>query len=345
MRKIGILIFLNILVLFSGVFILEGLLSWSQFVMTFRQYYKVAEERHTEYDSLLGWVNKPDLFVQNMYGADRHLTILPNRTRLTNAKLDTEKPSAICLGDSFTFGYGVNDDDTWCSLLSSQYNTINMGQGGYGLDQSFLWYWRDGAQFNHDLVISAFITEDFRRMQFDTFVGYPKPLLKTNGSALTLSEYPLPQPKQTSRLSSILHRSLYESELRTYDLFQKIKNLSNNHQSSFENNNNFEEVFEVTVGSLSRKIISNGATPVFILLPTFHDKENPETYLLYRDTLTELSKKYGFTFISFEGEIAEIENYKDYFILPGEIPYSDSAWHYNEAGNVLLSDLILEKLQ
>ena len=41
---------------------------------------------------------------------------------------------------------GVGNDDVWCKLLESIDNrieTVNLGQGGYGVDQAYLWYKRN----------------------------------------------------------------------------------------------------------------------------------------------------------------------------------------------------------
>ncbi len=75
---------------------------------------------------------------------------------------------------------GVSNNQTWCQLLTSinkQLQTINMDQGGAGIDQAYLWYKRDGVKFHHNLKIFAFITDDFVRMQRSKSSGYGKPLL------------------------------------------------------------------------------------------------------------------------------------------------------------------------
>ena len=68
-------------------------------------------------------------------------------------------PKKISSGDSFTLGYGVNNEETWptaFSKLDERFETINMGQGGYGVDQSYLWYKRDGLEFDHQIHLFAF---------------------------------------------------------------------------------------------------------------------------------------------------------------------------------------------
>ena len=49
--------------------------------------------------------------------------------------------------------------------------TLNLGQGGYGIDQAFLWYQRDASDIETDWVIFQFIGPDFLRTAQDRFVS------------------------------------------------------------------------------------------------------------------------------------------------------------------------------
>ena len=62
----------------------------------------------------------------------------------------------MALGDSYTFGEGVNYGSRYSEIIENALNNtevINMGVWGFGLDQSFLQLQRDGINFNPDLVI------------------------------------------------------------------------------------------------------------------------------------------------------------------------------------------------
>lgn len=128
------------------------------------------ETKHSEYDAELGWVHLQNVSVPDLYGPDLHLTT--NGQRLRGPRdYSLEKPEGkyriICLGDSFTMGYGVGDKDTFPALLEQlepRIETINMGMGGYGIDQCYLWYLREGVAFEADLLLFSFIEGDFNRM-------------------------------------------------------------------------------------------------------------------------------------------------------------------------------------
>lgn len=159
----------------------------------------LAERRHTRYDADLGWAHVPGTRVVDLYGPGRTLTINAQGFRATREytpRVGEGRRRVICAGDSFTLGYGVGDDATWCARLESldaHLETVNMGQGGYGLDQAFLWYARDGASLAHDAVVFAFVRVDFDRMLADRFLGYPKPVLRVRDGRLEVRNVPVPQ--------------------------------------------------------------------------------------------------------------------------------------------------------
>lgn len=158
----------------------------------------MAEARHSRYDEELGWVSRPNVAAPDMYGADRALHTNSRGFR-GRAETGDDPPSgrrrAICSGNSFTLGYGVGDEETWCALLGKalpDFETVNMGQGGYGFDQAYLWYRREGLQLRHDVHIFAYITDDLRRMRQRRFDGYGKPVLKLRGDSLVVTNVPAP---------------------------------------------------------------------------------------------------------------------------------------------------------
>ncbi|HPF37311.1 MAG TPA: SGNH/GDSL hydrolase family protein [Phycisphaerae bacterium] len=76
-----------------------------------------------------------------------------------------------CLGDSFTFGEGVRDEDTWPAVLAARlnsarpagvasYDVINAGVQGYGLVDELLWYGLRIEKLNPDIVVLAFFMND-----------------------------------------------------------------------------------------------------------------------------------------------------------------------------------------
>lgn len=166
----------------------------------------VAERRHTRFDPELGWVNVPGARVENLYGPGRTLTINAQGfrgPRDTPAAAPEGKIRVLCGGDSFTLGWGVDDADTWPAALerlAPELEAVNLGQGGYGVDQIYLWARRDGPALEHRLHVVAVISEDFVRMRSDSFRGYAKPTLRLEGDVPVASGVPLSPPSGESWL-------------------------------------------------------------------------------------------------------------------------------------------------
>jgi hypothetical protein len=71
-------------------------------------------------------------------------------------------------GDSFAFGFGVSNSDTWLNILSAklggEVNILNYGVIGYGLEQMYVSMDRHAEAINRgDLVIFAPIAADLQR--------------------------------------------------------------------------------------------------------------------------------------------------------------------------------------
>jgi len=178
-----------------GLLLIEGASRVALFAIDRRD--ELTERKHTKYDAELGWVNVPSTHVPDLYGPGRSLTINAQGFRGTREYAKTPPPGVtriLCSGDSFTLGWGVDDADTWCALLERDpaLEIVNMGQGGYGIDQSYLWWRRDGGSIEYKVHLFAIIYEDFHRMRFDRFQGYGKPTLKVENGIPVADGVPSP---------------------------------------------------------------------------------------------------------------------------------------------------------
>jgi hypothetical protein len=179
--------------------LLEGLASVLLSVRGATQELGMREESHCEYDSELGWRNRPNVKLPNLYG--RGVGFSTNALGLRavedySADVPSGRYRVVFLGDSFTMGYGVADDETYpaqIEALCPQIQSVNMGLGGYGLDQDYLWYKRDGERIRADALVVAFIAQDFYRMSDRRFLGYAKPVLKAQDGKLSVENVPVPR--------------------------------------------------------------------------------------------------------------------------------------------------------
>jgi hypothetical protein len=90
-------------------------------------------------------------------------TVTTNAQGFRSPEFVAGKPVIAVIGDSMTFGFGVQDDETNPAVLQEafpDYQVINAGVSGYNLDQEVAAYERKVAPFNPSLVILEFVVND-----------------------------------------------------------------------------------------------------------------------------------------------------------------------------------------
>ena len=151
-------------------------------------------------DAELGWTVRPDgrlpLYRANAQGlrADRVYAERPPPGTLRIA----------AFGDSFVHGSEVANQDAWPARLERlrpDLEVLNFGVGGYGVDQAWLRWRREGQRFEPQLVLIGFMTEDIHRSvnRFRPFLSpqQPEPRAKPrfvlrDAGGLALLPNPLP---------------------------------------------------------------------------------------------------------------------------------------------------------
>lgn len=158
------------------------------------------------FDQRYGWINRPGNFQEQ--GNKYAINSIGARGWLEFAEEPAEGVHrVICLGDSFTYGSEVRDGQDWPSVIdqgSEEFEVINLGVGGWALDQSYLRWQDQGQHLEPDVVlIGMFIGSIGRHVNRFRPLLYPnddtpavKPRFRLEGKQLVL----VPQPF-TSRLA------------------------------------------------------------------------------------------------------------------------------------------------
>jgi hypothetical protein len=155
------------------------------------------------YDSSRGWRTKPNLRAQKVFAEK----ILNTNSQGFRGKKDfsytknKEKSRILILGDSFTFGDEVSDDETYSFYLQQmlpQAEVINMGVHGYGHDQMLLLLKEEGIKYAPDIVILGFLGLDMSRNLL-TFRDFAKPRFVLEKGRLKLTGVPVPRPEEILR--------------------------------------------------------------------------------------------------------------------------------------------------
>ena len=205
LRKIrqGVLYCFAMLLIAAFLFVLtEGIIhTWTvtDKLLSFAPTKKFPESVHTKFDRDLGWANLPNYYQRDLYGPGVYLKTNGQGFRNVFDTSETRPEDIlriVCSGDSFTLGFGVSNSNAWCNRLkriNPSIEPINMGQGGYGIGQAYLWYLRDGQKLEHDVHIFSVITDDFVRAADTRFATYNKPKLTVINGVLEVDNVPVPR--------------------------------------------------------------------------------------------------------------------------------------------------------
>jgi len=140
-----------------------------------------------------------------------------NRHGLRDRELPYERTTAyriLVLGDSFTLGMAVDQDQTFPKLLERRLNgaappgthveVLNAGVSAWGTDNELLYYRTEGWRYRPDLVVLAFDTtndvfENTRRLVASSAFWPDKPYFALDDGHLRLHHFPLPSPHPVRR--------------------------------------------------------------------------------------------------------------------------------------------------
>ena len=344
-------------VVIVGVALVEGLASLAICAgLFFGSSGHVELDRFTRYDADLGWVSVPNVAISDMYGpgADLHTTSEGFRGRVgpRAAPLPGEV-RVVCSGDSFTFGHGVGDDATWCAQLAHldpRLDAVNMGQGGYGVDQAFLWYRRDGARLAPALHLFAFIDADFERMRSARFLDdYGKPTLAVRDGALVVEHVPAwrrPFWMPTVRVREIVKRTkLYELTTR---LRAKAGVPATPDVASEERTHVVDAALAV-FDELRAIAARNGGELVLVYLPTAFDCRLPPSApsgLTWWPLIGPRARAAGFRVVDLSADCRHrpAAEQDALFIPEGVVPFYAAVGHYTVAGNRFVAEALRREL-
>ena len=243
------------------------------------------------YDPVLGWG-----LLQGFHKDNIHINKHGQRGLVD---WQVEKPAGIrrimALGDSYTYGYDVGDQEAYPavlgSLLGDGFEVINWGVPGYGTDQQVLLYEKYGISFSPDIVILGFYTPDLFRNRL-TFFSYLKPCYELQGDQLHLAAGTIHSP--TELLETY---NSGQKQIRTdgfYSLAYLRRELEDMRRDHVDPNTLEWPVTQKILEHFSQIVRGHGATPLLLIIPDKEILKKEESATTdIANLLTELAEKLG----------------------------------------------------
>jgi hypothetical protein len=160
-------------------------------------YGPVTNLSYVAYDDTLGWKYRPGMKVRHKTDHfDVGVDIDAFGRRVGRECLPANSdgpvrrpPRLVFLGDSFTFGWGVEAKSSFACVLARQagVRVTNLGVAGYGTDQEYLVFEASVAALAPDVVVLTFWMNDPWEVLVGRHYGRPKPSFSYQGNELKLS--------------------------------------------------------------------------------------------------------------------------------------------------------------
>jgi hypothetical protein len=243
----------------------------------------VPENVWVEHHPVLGWYSQKNktavLESPNFPEVDVHT----NSAGFRGAReYSPEKPKGViriaALGDSFVFGFGVQDAETFPALLESgdqNREVLNLGVPGYGIDQIYLSYRDIARRYHPDTVLIGIFPESFWRCT-RSFAdsGHVKPYFSLSSKGkLTVHNVPVPPPYSlnTNQFPPLLEQNALERILDKSVLYRLAKKplikLAKNMRLIDPNSTEEWLIGRAILHQMIEDVRRDGATPVLLLMP------------------------------------------------------------------------------
>jgi hypothetical protein len=263
-------------------------------------YVSPERDRFWKYDSLLGWAHEPGqegIFETPQFRTAVRINEKGLRDSEHSYKRQNDIERILVLGDSFAWGYGVEESERFSQLLEETLGVevINAGVSGYSTDQELLWYENEGIKYETDLVILVMAGNDVsdNEQQLVSTIYY-KPKFVIEDGQLVLTGYPVPETSPQGKfVYSLSQRSALAFFLaqRYFDLlslYAKSKLHSDHANLPLSSVNAEREPFKLTLALVDEiRNIAESRKAKFMIVATDRWWNSPsrETYKDFINTL------------------------------------------------------------
>ena len=291
----------------------------------------------------LGWIPKTGSY---KYSAPKH-SVTVNKSKLRSNRRDNIEYKSnkviMFLGNSFTYGDGVNDNETFPSVFESivKKQTLNAGVPAYGIDQIYLRSLEMIQNFSISDLFLCFIPDNIDRCNNSTFHKVPKPFFNLENNIPVLNSIKTYDFSYTKNFNlSLFHKIggysiLIDRVMRHFFpnfWFYDIQ------ISKKEEHKDGKKISTMLINSLKRKCEIKNIN--FFLIPLAHQryainqKENLKFVLSHIDNDVKVINIYN------QLEKIRLSNpdlFSSYFL--------EYNYHYSALGNAFVANYIIDELK
>ena len=313
-------------------------------------YYVKETAGRFERSATYGWENKPG-FV-GIHGAPEFkVTVTHNSQGYRGKEVSPDRITGASrvafLGDSMTYGHGVEDDETFVALLDGEIETLNLAVGGYSTAQEYTTLVEKAFGLQPDLVVLCMFWNDLYWEDLDSpgprMVVQDGNLVRKVADEKRMSEERILQPPSPSKelWSSLYLYRLVSDNLKILKSAFKDSFEGDFEESSEERERETWEITEALLVAMASECESRGVRFLAVLIPDQVEVERgarvvglPRQFSGLRDRLTEVADRHTIPFYS------PLECLKDSYEKEGTPYYYRMNRHLTVAGNRAMADCI-----
>jgi len=250
----------------------------------------------------------------------------------------------IGVGDSFTFGWGIAQEETFLRRLEAnleiktkeQFETINAGVPGWGLNNYYFYLKHIGTRYAPDVVIVAYYVDDL-------------------SSGLSQNASPVSQkPRRLNFEGGFLHHSYFYNFLKSLcdqlrsrngkmqvdflsDLFNRRQEINKrkNYLLSSTAENPQDEIkaeLEKHIARIKQVTIDMGSSLILMLIPDAAQLHHREVQLVNK-ILAEYANQNNIPFVDMTQIFEQSPDLQTYFLVPRD-------WHTNILGHQKMAEAL-----
>ncbi len=290
----------------------------------FTQFAPARQERGTfwQFDSLLGWSQIPNVkakFNHPEFSVDVRINSKGLRDD-EYSYVRSDKNRALILGDSFAWGFGVDEKHRFSELLDSKlpnWEIINAGISGYSTVQQLLYFQNEGYKYEPDMVILLLFENDLVENTLETIYWHNKPYAVLEKEKVVIENLPVLMQSVYQKFRAFLKANFYTTTF-LFNAINSIIGVPSKYPSDADEKN-----YAITEGLL--KIIKeeceeNNSEFLLVSIPLPEDKNN---------RLANFCKEQDIYYLSLS---KTFENKSNYLIK--------SDGHWNAYGHKIVSEAI-----
>lgn len=243
--------------------------SWRLFWVVLHRQHEEWTGKYATYHPTRGWAVVPNIRNMTPFGEGRLVNSNAKGLRGTteyNYARTPGKQRILVLGDSFTFGTDVSDDQTFSRYLETDLahtEVLNFGVQGYGQDQMLLYLEEEGVKYRPDIVLIGFTFMDTYRNLWN-FFAFAKPKYELTAKGLRLTDVPVPSPDE------VLAREPWRSKAVDLGVILREK-------IRWSMGSNEKEAKDLTRPILDQIVTTTrniGAIPILVYMPAYEELDD-----------------------------------------------------------------------